>query len=347
MSNRSPISRRVHPGSYLRFPALVLSCVSFLSILFVTSAVAQTVTITSPAPNSTVSSSVHIQAKATSTSSISISKIYLDGSIVYQVRSATVDTTLSLSRGTHRLTVWAYDAAGKTMQKTVYVTSSAIGASPSLTVFSRIEEQTDWKTCGNCGNTAATGATASYTMTRGITNPTTDGSSTEFWIGGNYPYKNGYWYIHQTAPTAPVQYLKYEFDLYVPKAYATAPQAIEFECQQKVGGYIYNFAWQANYPGKAWRIFDYVNRKWDPSGLSFGGFTPDTWHHVVAEYHIDGHYVVHDALTIDGVRKVVSKRHAAKPATTGRYLTNAFQLDLNGKAPDYKVYVDGMRISYR
>lgn len=183
-------------------------------------------------------------------------------------------------------------------------------------------------------------------MTRGITSPSKDGSSTEYWIGGSYPYKNGYWYIHQTAPTTPVKYLKYEFDLYVPKTYATAPQAIEFECQQKVSGYVYNFAWQANYAGKAWRIFDYVNRKWVASGLGFSGFTPDRWHHIIAEYHAEGTSVVHDALTVDGVRKVVGLRHGAKAATSGRYLTNAFQLDLNGQATDYKIYVDGMKVSY-
>ena len=217
-----------------------------------------------------------------------------------------------------------------------------------VTVFSRIEESTDWKTCGACGNTGGTGAVATYSMSRGITSPTTDGSSTQFKIGGAYPYKNAYWYIGRTpSPSTPLKYLRYEFDLYVPAAYATAPQAIEFECQQKAGGYIYNFAWQANYAGKVWRIFDYVNRKWDATPLKFSGFSPDTWHHIIAEYHTSGSKVVHDALTIDGVRYVVNIAHAAKSTTTGHYLTNAFQLDLNGKATDYKVYVDGMKVSFK
>jgi len=217
-----------------------------------------------------------------------------------------------------------------------------------VTVLSRIEEATEWKTCGSCGNTGGTGAVATYSMSRGITSPTTDGSSTQFKIGGSYPYKNAYWYIgHTPSLSTPLKYLRYEFDLYVPSAYATAPQAIEFECQQKAAGYIYNFAWQANYAGKSWRIFNYVARRWESAGLYFGGFTPNKWHHIIAEYHTSGSTVVHDALTIDGVRHVVGIKHAAKPTTTGHYLTNAFQLDLNGKATDYKVYVDAMKMSFK
>lgn len=321
---------------------VVLLFLSFLT----TSAAAQTVTISSPTANATVAGSVNVQAKASSSSSIIVSKIYLDGAAVYQVKSATVNTTIALTTGTHRIAVWAQDAAGTTMKSTVYVTSTSTTAT-DLAVFSRVEEKTDWQTCGNCGNTGGTGATATYSMTRGITSPSKDGSATQFSIGGGNPYKNAYWYIHQTAPTNAVSYLRYEFYLYVPKAYATAPQAIEFECQQKVNGYVYNFAWQANYAGKSWRIFDFINRKWVSSGLSFSGFTPDTWHHIVAEYHTTGAYTVHDALTIDGVRKAVGKKYPAKSSTTGRYFTNAFQLDLNGKATDYKVYVDGMTISLK
>jgi hypothetical protein len=56
--------------------------------------------------------------------------------------------------------------------------------------------------------------------------------------------------------------------------------------------------------------------------------------------------VVHDALTIDGVRHAVGIKHSAKAATTGHYLTNAFQLDLNDKATPYKVYVDAMKMTF-
>ncbi len=216
------------------------------------------------------------------------------------------------------------------------------------TVIDRLEESTDWETCGSCGNSGGAGEEAFYSIERGINSPALDGSSTQFKIGGSHPYKNAYWYIkHYGTPSKPLSYLKYEFELYIPSAYAHAPQAIEFECQQKAGGHIYNFAWQADYAHQQWRIFNYASRVWESSGLSFAGFTPGTWHHVIAEFHATGTEVVHDALTIDGVRRIVNIHHAAKAGSTGEYLTNAFQLDLNGSPTPYQVYVDAMSITYK
>ena len=215
-------------------------------------------------------------------------------------------------------------------------------------VIRRIEEQTAWQTCGACGNTGGTGTLARYLMTRGITSPSLDGSSSQFSIGGTYtPYKNGYWWIEHPAISTLVKYLRYEFDILVPSKYTTAPQAIEFECQQHINGRTYNFAWQAEYAGKRWRVFDYVRKVWDATSVPFQPFQPDVWHHVVAEYHIDGNYAVHDALMIDGRRTLVGVRHASQLSSGGNYFTNAFQLDLNGSATPYKVFVDGMVVTYR
>jgi Bacterial Ig domain len=317
--------------------------------------VAQTVTISQPANNSTVSSSVQVVAKASDSNGIKYTQVYIDGYAKYTVYSNYVNTTLTLSSGTHRVTVQATDMLGNHGKSTVYVTVSSSSSSTSgtsttnLTVYSRIEEQSEWQTCGNCGNSGATGSTATYSMTRGISSPSVDGSSSLFSIGGPYPYKNGYWYIsHSPGPSTPVQYLRYEFDLYVPSSYVNAPQAIEFECQQQANGYVYNFAWQANYAGNQWRIFDYVLRQWDSTGIALTRFSGNTWHHIIAEYHAQGAYVVHDALTIDGVRHVVGITHPAKyVGGTSHYLNNAFQLDLNGSATPYKVYVDAMTVSYK
>ncbi|MDT8068782.1 MAG: Ig-like domain-containing protein [Terriglobia bacterium] len=325
---------------------LIVALLSAIAVSLATPSIAQTVTISQPANNSTVSSSVQVVAKASDSNGIKYTQIYVDGSAKYTVNSSYVNTTLSLSSGTHRIAVQATDTLGNHGKSVVYVT---VSSTTNLTTFTRIEEQSDWQTCGNCGNTGATGATATYSMTRGISSPSLDGSSSSFSIGGSYTYKNAYWYIGDSpGPTKPVQYLRYEFYLYVPGKYVNAPQAIEFECQQKANGYVYNFAWQANYAGNQWRIFDYVLRRWDSTGISLTRFSGDKWHHIIAEYHTDGTSVVHDALTIDGVRHVVGIKHPGKyVGGTSHYLTNAFQLDLNGSATPYKVYVDGMKVSYK
>lgn len=339
------------PDSARSLAHQVRSSLLFALILGITaSSLAQTVSISQPANNSTVSTSVRVTAKAYDANGISYTQIYVDGAAKYTVHSSSIDATISLSTGTHRIAVQATDTLGNKGKAVVYVTATSSSISTSnLTTISRIEESSEWQTCGNCGNSGATGSTATYSMTRGISSPSTDGSSSLFSIGGPYPYKNGYWYIgHSGSPTTPLQYLRYEFDLYVPSKYVNAPQAIEFECQQKANGYVYNFAWQANYARNEWRIFDYVLRRWDSTGIPLTRFSGDKWHHIIAEYHTDGTSVVHDALTIDGARTTVGIKHPGLyVGGTSHYLTNAFQLDLNGSATPYKVYVDRMTVSYK
>ncbi len=327
----------------LLFTAALISGLSSFSF-------AQIVSISQPANNSTVSTSVHVTAKASDGNGISYTQIYVDGAAKYTVHSNYVDTTISVSAGLHRITVQATDTLGNHGKAVVYVTANSTSASTTnLTTISRIEESSDWQTCGNCGNSGASGSTATYSMTRGISSPSVDGSSSLYSIGGPYPYKNAYWYIgHPGSPTTPLRYLRYEFDLYVPGKYVNVPQAIEFECQQKANGYVYNFAWQANYARNEWRIFDYVLKRWDSTAIPLTRFTGDKWHHIISEFHTDGTSVVHDALTIDGVRKTVGIKHPGKyVGGTSHYLTNAFQLDLNGSATPYKVYVDGIKASYK
>jgi hypothetical protein len=189
---------------------------------------------------------------------------------------------------------------------------------------------------------------ATYSMVRGVTSPNLDGSATKFTVGGPYPYKNGYWYIkHYNTPSHPVTYGKYSFYIYIPTTYVNAPQGIEFHVQQSAGGHVYDFAWQAEYPKHQWRTFDYALRQWENSGVAFSGFTGGKWHHVTAEFHAANGQVVHDALTIDGVRHALNIHQSAPSTSSGLYISNSFQLDLNSSATDYHVYVDKMSVTFQ
>ena len=244
--------------------------------------------------------------------------------------------------------------------KTASTTASAVPAptpaavptpvtTPSGTVIDRVEEF-PWLTCGNCGNNGATGATAPYSDTRGIGTPSEDGSSTQFSIAATVPFTNGYFYQQHTPVATQINALTYEFDLYIPAGSENLPQAVEFECQQVLNGWVYNFSWQALYPGNQWRIFDYGLKRWDATGIALTRFTPGTWHHIVAEYHNDttAHTVLHDALTVDSVRFPVNITHNAFfSGAVNNQFTNAVQLDSNNVAAAYSVYVDKMRITYQ
>ena len=219
----------------------------------------------------------------------------------------------------------------------------------SATVLNHVEES-PWLTCGACGNNGGVGAVAAYSDTLGISAPSEDGSATQFSIAATVPFTNGYFYQSHTPVTTQIGALRYEFDLYIPTGSENLPQAIEFECQQILNGWVYNFSWQALYPGNQWRIFDYGLKRWDATGLTVTRFTPGTWHHIVAEYHNDtvAHTVLHDALTVDGVRMPVNITHNAFfSGAANNQFTNAVQLDSNSTAAAYSVFVDQMKITYQ
>lgn len=223
------------------------------------------------------------------------------------------------------------------------------GTTPSSTTTIANIQNNNWLTCGACGNSGGTGNVANYSYTLGIATPSEDGSSTQFSIAASVAFTNGYFY--QEHPVVPNQFaaLTYAFDLYIPSGLENAPQAIEFESQQQLNGWIYNFAWQADYASNTWRIFDYVAKHWDSTGIPLQRFSPGTWHHIMAEFHNDAttHSVFHDALTVDGVRTPVNLRHDAFFSGSNDQFTNAVQLDSNNVPSPYSIYVDKMQLTYQ
>ena len=266
---------------------------------------------------------------------------------------------VSASSGSHFLVIQAWDSSGAVFKTSGTVTVGTASPSPTPTpvptpvptnaiVFDEVQQMTGWQTCGACGNIGGTGTAPTYSMVRGITLPALSGSSAQFNIGGGTRYANAYWFLEHPAMSTGISSLRYEFDIYIPAGLENAPQAIEFECQQRLNGFLYNFAWQAAYAdGNQWRVFNYNTKLWENAGVPVQRFSPNTWHHVVAEYHNNSatHTTYHDALTIDGVRFPLSIAHPATPAAAGNEFTNGFQLDLNVVPTAFQVFVDNMKVT--
>src|SRR5207253_83127 len=105
------------------------------------STVSPSVTICTPAANSTVSSPVHIVAGTTDSKTVQFIQIYVDGVKKYEIKATSLDTSLAMATGTHRLTVQAYD--GSYFKQTIYITVSGDPSgcapstvSPSVTICS-------------------------------------------------------------------------------------------------------------------------------------------------------------------------------------------------------------------
>ncbi len=87
------------------------------------STVNPSVTICSPANNATgLASPVNVVAGTTDSHSVSVMQIYVDGVKVYEVNASSLNTNVSMSAATHRVTVQALDSASQVFKSTIYVT---------------------------------------------------------------------------------------------------------------------------------------------------------------------------------------------------------------------------------
>ena len=310
----------------------------------------------SPTNGSAASGSVPVVAAGSS--NIIAMQLYVDGQNPAAASSTSnnLSTSVSLSSGGHNLTVNGWDNAGNVYQASINVNGQGAPTSPTsggsvpappsnAIVYANIQNQGNWQGCGACGNQGGSGSAPSYGISEGISNPSLSGSAADFSINGGAPYTGGYNFIEQPTVPNPVTYLRYEFDIYVPSQFASTPQALEWECQQNANGYTYNYAFQADYADRVWRVFNYNTKSWEDTGIQFSGFTPGTWHHVISMYHASGTQAVHDSITVDGVTHPVNVTHQATYTGNGLEFTTAFQEDLNVNGSGYQVYVDNMKVT--
>ena len=225
------------------------------------------------------------------------------------------------------------------------VSAASDGTPQNATVIAGIQNQQGWQTCGGCGNVGGVGQGPDYHLTQGIIDPSLSGHAADFFVNGGPAYTGGYYFVEQPTLPNPITYLRYEFDMYIPGQFADAPQAIEFEAQQTVNGYTYNFAWQADYATHNWRVFNYTTKQWEPTAIPLQRFAPDTWHHIVAIFHAAGTQAIHDALTVDGQTFNANISHEATQTGTRVEFTNGFQVDLNSASTPYHVFVDNMKVT--
>ena len=78
------------------------------------------VTICSPANNATgLTSPVNVVAGTTDSNTVKVMQIYLDGVKAYETSSNSLNTNVTMSAATHRLTVQASDSANQIFKSTI------------------------------------------------------------------------------------------------------------------------------------------------------------------------------------------------------------------------------------
>lgn len=306
------------------------------------------VTIESPASGSSAGSPVRVRATASSSKSITLMQVYVDGSKKYEASTSSLDTSLSLATGSHKLTVQAFDSSGAVAKQSLYFNVSSTSSSSdstsdgaTLATFSDIEERSGWESCDRCSGPGGDGHTTPHSMTQNVSSPSMDGKSAEFWLGGTDPYASALWWKQLGARDAAK---KFTYDLYFYLKNPSVSQALEFDVNQTVDGKMYIFGTECNIRGsKTWRVWDYYDR-WVDTGIPCT--TPEAykWHHLVWEFErtSDGK-MRFISVTLNGKKSYVNHYHRPKPKTT-RELNVAFQLDGNSQMTDYSGWLDNVTL---
>jgi phospholipase C len=110
---------------------------------------------------------------------VKLLQIYLDGVKVYEIAASSLDTTVSMSAGKHRLTVQAKDSISQIFKQTIYVTATAGGLSNLKHIIFFVQE--------NRSQDNYFGRMGKYRRDRGFND-----SFDELPLNGSFPDKAGH-----------------------------------------------------------------------------------------------------------------------------------------------------------
>jgi len=321
---------------------------NLVSICLLLSAAHAGVTIVAPAAGISASSPVHFVVPAlpaVSTNKIMSVTIIVDGVTKYTVPAKTADTTIAMTNGNHSVTVRAVDSVN-----TVYTASMALNVAPvpaipaTAKVFTKIEEMTGWQSCDVCSGAGGAGATTPHWFAQNQTTPSLDGNSGQFHLDPAVSYASALWWKQLGAIDTATHFV-YEANFYITDS--TAPQALEFDSNQSLGGYRYIFGTECDFKGTThyWRVWDYTLH-WQSTGVPCTPTTSNGWHNVRWEFERTADSHMHFiAVTVDGVRTTLNSYYTPRPVGSTRELNVAVQLDGNKAMTSFSTWVDQLKLS--
>lgn len=219
----------------------------------------------------------------------------------------------------------------------------AMSASAQMT-HSSVDERTGWESCTICAGPGGNGLPAVFSMSQFASSPSMDGKSAMFFLGGDTPYTQALWWKQLGANSSAKNFV---YDLYFYLTDSSAPQALEFDVNQSVGGKKYIFGTECDIKNtRTWRVWDTYNKKWLSTGVFCGVPGAYKWHHLVWEFQrTSDNKVKFIAVTLNGVKTYINRSYSPKASSVNE-INLAFQMDGNKYQTDYKVWLDKVALKY-
>lgn len=306
-------------------------------------------TISQPTDGGTVTSPAHVVASATPTNPIFYMRVYVDTLAVYFTFNSSIDTQIWMSPGKHQLEVMAEDNQGYVSAAIYSVTVSSQGQN----TISNIQDMSQWQNCsadfpagsGRAGQVCASGTPgATSTLTPNQTSPAMDGQSADFHISGP-AYSNMLYFNPVEGGNQPSHFT---YDLYFYLEDPTAPQALEFDINQGVGGVRWVWGSECNFKGESpgmWDIWDDANFVWRETNVPCDAFPANTWTHLVWNVERVGNQVHYISLEIGDQTYNVDTYYDYQQNWTLEEIDVAFQMDIPDPAQSYDVWLDEVKLT--
>ncbi|HEX9256225.1 MAG TPA: hypothetical protein VF938_11790 [Candidatus Angelobacter sp.] len=313
------------------------------------------VTVSSPAAGSTSGSPVHFVASATSANPVTAMRIYVDNISVYLISASKLDTSVTMSAGTHSVVVQAWDSTGAFFKAPLILTVSGstptptptpapgLPAPPSTAVIkANIDQMTGWASCTVCAGANAAGPVATYSMEENQASPSLDGASAKFSISGTTPYSDALWW-KQLGAADSATHLKYDVAFYITNPGVS--QALEFDNNQSNGVFKFIYGTQCNIKGNHWDVWGNAAGNWISTGIACSAPTAFVWHHLTWEFQRTSTNVIFVGFTYDGVTHYVNRSYPARSSTVHE-MNVAFQMDGDFAMHAYSTWLDKVTLTY-
>lgn len=325
-------------------PAAAIFAMALVSL----SAHAGTMSMSAPLNGATVTAPIHVVAKASTSASILAYKVYLDGVVVYTKTSGPIDTYLSASSGTHRITAKAWDSAGAILSSSATVTVSGGSTAPtspgsipsSATAVHHIEDMSGWQSCTAC---AGGGGKAIYSISQHQASPSLDGSSMKIFLGGTTPFSHALMWKRIGYASSATNFV---YDLYYMIGNPAASQGLEFNANQALSSGWYKFSTQCNLAGGEWRVWNSQSGGWVGTGIACTRPPANTWQHVTFEYKRASGKAVFVSVTVNGKKSYINKSFYPQAKSGDGSVGIHFQVDGNSTQADYTTWIDKVSFYY-
>ncbi len=180
-------------------------------------------------------------------------------------------------------------------------------------------------------------------MTPNQKTPSLSGNSSQFTLGGKTQYSNALWWKSFGPNNTPTHFV-YDLHFYIDDP--NAPEALEFDINQSMGGARYTWGTECSYRDTGyWDIWNPESEHWETTSVPCPVVSAKTWYHLTWQVERVNGQVHYISVTLDENVSNVDKYYKPQAHYGGEDVNVAFQMDGDYRQDPYNVWLDNVSLS--